>query len=587
MNLIPIAKPKLPEPLALAGSSRPPAWLWLLAALAITAAVYLPSLHYGFVFDDHNQIENNPLIQSWHYLPRAFAGHLWAQKTALAIYYRPVFTLWLMLNYALFGLNAGAWHGAALALHLLATALVYFLALRLTRRQWTSGIAALLFGLDPIHVEAVDWVSGATGPLSASLLLAALLAYFKAREAGRAAWMAVALAASLLSDLAHESGVVIVALVFSYEWVDSRRLPPLRRLRRAAWAALPFAAVILLYAGVRLAALQSFAERRNPYSVWQVLLAIPAGALFYVKHLIAPIGMSLFYNLSVANSQQPVRVALACLTLIIIAAVIWLFVRRSPLLTWLALWIVVTLLPAFALLFFNSTELVHDRYLYLPSVAFCILIAMALDRLRPAHAAPTLAFAVCLAAAYAVGTAYESSFWRDGLTLNQREVAISPGNEIATHNLGVELMLAQRDADAIPYFLRVLQADPRSEETLFALGICYLNLDMLDDSARYFSRAIAMTPSDPKPHLLLGRVLEKQDRLGDAETEIRRAIALLRVARGFKAYHLALADVLADKGDTNGALREYQAELDSDPLSTEARAGAEKMETILHGHGAK
>ncbi len=573
---------------ARAGPIRPPEWLWLLAALTITAAVYLPSLHYGFVYDDHNQIENNPLIQSWHYLPRAFAGHLWAQKTAIAIYYRPIFTLWLMLNYALFGLNAAAWHASALALHLLATALVYFLALRLTRRQWTSGIASLLFGLNPIHVEAVDWLSGATEPLSASLLLAALLAYFKARETGQAAWMAVALAASLLSDLAHESGVVIVALVFAYEWVDSQPRPLLRRLRRAAWAALPFLAVILLYAGMRLAAIQTLAERHNPYSVRQLLLALPASALFYVKHLVVPIGLSVFYNLSVASFQNSLRAALACLALAILAAAMWICVRRSPLLEWLALWIFVTLLPAFALLFFNSTELVHDRYLYLPSVAFSILIAMALDRLRSDRAAPAaLALAVCLAAAYGAGTAYEGSFWRDGLALNERGVAIAPGNEVAMHNLGVELMLAQRDIDAIPYFLRVLQADPRSEETLFALGICYFNLDMLDDAAGYFNRAIAVSPSDPKPHLLLGRVLDKQSRLGDAEREIRRAIALLRVPRGFKAYHLALADVLAEKGDVNGALKEYQAELDNDPGSVEARAGAEKMETILRGQGAK
>ena len=97
-------------------------------------------------------------------------------------YYRPVFLLWLLINRTLFGLSPFLWHFAVIAVHLLVTLLVYILARRLVKDELTAGMAALIFGLHPVHIEAVAWISGVTEPLLALFLISAFLFYMDWRE---------------------------------------------------------------------------------------------------------------------------------------------------------------------------------------------------------------------------------------------------------------------------------------------------------------------------------------------------------------------------------------------------------------------
>src|SRR3954466_14597713 len=132
-------------------------------ALPITAAVYLPAAAYEFVSDDIQQIVWSQPFFRWGLLPHYFTTDVWSHLTAFHTnYYRPVFMAWLLLNFKLFGLQTGLWHLSAIAAHLAATLLFYFVARKLLRDSMLAGAAALLFGIHPVHVEAVAWVSGAT-----------------------------------------------------------------------------------------------------------------------------------------------------------------------------------------------------------------------------------------------------------------------------------------------------------------------------------------------------------------------------------------------------------------------------------------
>src|SRR5437763_2611837 len=104
-------------------------WLVLLAIAAITIAVYLPSLSFGFVYDDHAQIVETRQLNSIQMSPRYFTGHVWAWKTPgmKGPYYRPVFLLWLLMNQLLFGLDAAWWHLMSILTHAAVTVLVYAL----------------------------------------------------------------------------------------------------------------------------------------------------------------------------------------------------------------------------------------------------------------------------------------------------------------------------------------------------------------------------------------------------------------------------------------------------------------------------
>src|SRR5882762_2645254 len=68
-------------------------WFVLLPCLA-AFLVFLPTLRFGFVGDDHAQIERNPQVQSWSYLPRILSTDMWSQRGAdhEGFFYRPLFS---------------------------------------------------------------------------------------------------------------------------------------------------------------------------------------------------------------------------------------------------------------------------------------------------------------------------------------------------------------------------------------------------------------------------------------------------------------------------------------------------------------
>jgi hypothetical protein len=194
--------------------------LLVASVLTITAMVYAAAIRFQFVYDDQGQIVENALVQSWRFVPQYFRGQVWQHlfPNAAGDYYRPLNVLWFRVNDALFGLNPEGWHVLAILLHVLATALAYVIARKLTGRPLVAGLAALLFGVHPMRHEVVAWVSGTTESLCAVLFFLTFLAYLKSRDGGRARWMAISCVFYGASLLAKETSIVLPAVVFAHAW---------------------------------------------------------------------------------------------------------------------------------------------------------------------------------------------------------------------------------------------------------------------------------------------------------------------------------------------------------------------------------
>src|SRR5919109_2726788 len=126
----------------------------LFFVLAATFLVYAGTLQFDFVYDDLGQIVSNPAVQSWKYFPLFFRANVWMQQLPVGNYYRPVFLAWLLINHTIFGLHPALWHLTTVLAHVAVTALVFAMSLRLTRDRRIALVAALLFGLHPVHLEA-------------------------------------------------------------------------------------------------------------------------------------------------------------------------------------------------------------------------------------------------------------------------------------------------------------------------------------------------------------------------------------------------------------------------------------------------
>ena len=546
---------------------------WLLAgALLLTAAVYVQSAAFDFTYDDFAQIVYNPRVHSWKAAPANFTSHVWAQTGGLALYYRPVFMLWLTANYALFGLQPAFWHLAAIAIHLLACLLFYFFAWRLTENRWVAVVTVLLFGLHPAHVEAVAWVAGVTESLLAVLVFGSLLCYLKHRDSGKPGMtgsLACSLLLAFLAVLAKETALIFPGLIFSYEWAfhssgDSLK----RRLWSAIRAALPYIPVSLAFLVMRAIALKRVVPPHTVVDLGPVLLAWPEAIVFYIGHLLFPWHLSVFYNpLLVArpglgNFILPLMVASAS------AGALYYGARRSRVFAFLALWCGILLLPMLNVTLLNNLENVHDRYLYLPSAAYCLILAMLLSRLRELRGTGSAAAVlVLISGTYIYLTAREQQYWSSDYDLSRNGVAVSPGHPIALQSLGNAYIRQGRAGEAIPLLVESLESNPTDIGTFSSLGFCYSEVNALPLADEFLTRAISLKPSDPRAHLVLGMVRLKQSRLAEAEAEIRRGLELQkRLTPGMEElFHYHLANVLYARGDLRAAMNEYQLELRNDP----------------------
>ena len=553
--------------------------LVLLSALLATGLVYAPSLGFGFVDDDHSQVVDNPRIRNWHEVPGYFTSNVWAHLTPVVgdlppPFYRPLFLVWLFANYQLFGTDPAGWHLASVLLHLLATVLAYRLARAITVEAVPAAFAALLFGLHPVHVESLAWISGAAEPLMATALLASILCYLKGREReGPLLWPAASISLFGLALLAKETAIVLPAVLLAYEMTlgvnREKKRPRLPRLLRLV----PYAALALVYLVVRRASLGGTFTPAIPWAV--MVLSWPSVLWNYIRHVLWPVNLTVVCDLPYVTRLDWRNVILPAIAIAALVAAMWIAARRRPAIGFAALWMGLLILPPLYLRGIAAGEIAHDRYLYLPSLGLCVLIALALARLRAGRLA-----AVILAGVAALGVYRESKPWSDDVALFQNALRVAPDNVRAQRQLALALPGAGRCADAIPLFdqLRQRQEDPR---ILFGLGACYYGQGRFDEAEPLLERTIAISPRYQLPYMLLIGTRLAQNRFADAETIWRHAVSVRLGPTDARGLHLLGGQILKARGDLEDAAAEFRQELVGDLESAEAAHQLEEVERTL------
>lgn len=412
--------PKVLEP-GLAPVKRLMPAIWAIIVLILLA--YIPAFDADFVnWDDEEYVINNSDIRSFENFREIISKPVQGN-------YHPLTMLSLAFNYSLTGLDASSYHVLNILLHIVNSLLVFFFILRLTRdRFWLAFIVALLFGLHPLHVESVAWVSERKDLLYSCFFLGGLLYYLKYLDQKKIKYLFAVFLLFTLSVLSKPAAVIFPVVLLAIDFYKER----LRSVKTYI-EKIPF---LILSIIIGLATMQAQSDVgstifADQFGLAERVLFATYGIMMYILKAIWPVSLCTFYPFPDVANEFPAVYLLSPLILLILVIVFFKSVKQHRLLSFSILFYLVNLALVIQLIPVGNA-VIADRYAYLPLIGFFIIPAYYFQRWFEKNNNKLNLIMILLLVVSSltmlVLTYKQASTWKNGKTLWDQALKVSPSS---------------------------------------------------------------------------------------------------------------------------------------------------------------
>lgn len=501
------ANPKVSTSAAPASNSKWSNWLWIALFAVLIFAAYNLALDNKFVdWDDPTYVTENP------YLKPANSANLNALlRSVVSLNYHPLTMATLWWNAANSGIeSARSYIAFNIFFHVINTALVFFFALALSKRNTLIAlVTALGFGLHPMHVESVAWVSERKDVLYVFFFLLACLAYLKHLEKGKIGlWWGLALVAFLLSCLSKAMAVSLVPVLFLLDYWQGRKLLSVGSILEK----IPFIVLAVLFGLIALDVQDGgsfygafgMVEKNDAladfeiFSFFQRLKFAGYGFMMYIVKLFLPFNLSAFYpypDLQVVSQGKESGIYLLGLVFTIVVGAFSLWTARKNKL----------FLFGFGFYFFSialvlqvisvGAVIMADRYTYLPYVGLFFMLGYGLNAVVekfPSSKYLVWAAIVGLNLFFLLRTRAQVEIWQDHDTLWTNVIDLYPNagepRKIRGHHYGktgrIDLAIADFEA--------ALRNNFQNVSIYEGLGNAYGTKGEIDKAVEMFNQALKL-----------------------------------------------------------------------------------------------
>lgn len=507
-----------------------------LVVFVLAVGVYANSLGNGFALDDEWIIATNERVHGIERLPEVVSSPYWPSTAARMGLYRPVAVATYAVDWDLWNGSPLGFHAVNVALHGLASLLVFLLLLRLGFTPAAGAAGAALFGVHPVHTEAVANVVGRAEVLTTIFFLLGCLLFLlrDTRPWVRVGGIALCYFLSLGSK---ETGITLPIVFLLLEAVRGPDpVPLLRRIwnDRAVYAACAGTAVV--YLGIRAAVLGDVRGTdvapmlegvgpvnriANAIRVWPEYFRL----LFYPRDLVADYSPGVIMPVDGFEAIVVVAAIVGGATLLLGVAAWKRWQISLPI-----FWFAITVLPVSNLII-PVGVLLAERTLYLPSVAISVLAAGLATGLanqpRRARAMGAAAFAVILVAA-SVRTWTRNPVWKSTATLMADLTTSHPESFRVQWYLAGTLLRAGRVDEAFRHYAVAVDLAPSHYNLLMEYGAALLVHGRATESERVLRKVADLMPDYVEPVVYLSQALFNQGRVQDALNMATRALERFR-----------------------------------------------------------
>ncbi len=478
---------------------------WLVAAviLVITYIAFSPSLKNEFTnWDDPTYITDNSLVVNNKVPVKEII------TTPVSLNYHPLTMLTLAWNYQNGKLQPEGYFMTNLIIHLLNTLLVFFFVFRLTKNNliW-SAIVAVIFGVHPMHVESVSWISERKDVLYVFFFMTGLITYLNHAESKKLIWYAVTLLLFILSCLSKGMAVVfpLILLLIDYYRISNARIKTLNYLNK-----IPFFIISLVF-GVTAFVIQSggaIADLQT-FTIFQRVMFASYGAIMYIVKFILPVKLSAFYPYPVLDKSGniPVIFYLSPLIVLGITALIYFFLRKEKPVVFGFLFYIVSVVLVLQFVSVGSA-IMADRYSYLSYIGLAFPVGYLVseawskkNKVLNVMKYPITIVTVTGIVIFSYQTYARTQVWSNTETLWTDVISKYPDVETAWRNRGNYYGQNNRIDEAMHDYRVLVRMASKDSKIYSNLGNVYGLKGYADSALWAYSKAIELDPRNVDPYV--------------------------------------------------------------------------------------
>jgi protein O-mannosyl-transferase len=558
-----------------------------LVLIILVLAAYWNVQYYEFVnYDDSLYVYDNYRIRSGINIENL----IYAVTDIHTGHWHPLAILSHILDWQLFGNNAGGHHWTSVIIHILNTILLFIFFRYATGAIWKSAFIAALFALHPLNVESVAWIAERKNVLSTFFWILTMLSYvWYVQLPSWKRYLPVFFCFAL--GLMSKSMLVTLPFVLllldywplnrmgiNYQNDDQNETASIiadkNRILSLILEKVPLLVLTIISTCLTFYAAQSV----NTVAIGNILplTARVSNAIFsyavYIKKLFWPFDLAVFYP----HTHIPIwQVSIAALLLSVITILTIKYYRKYPYLIVGWFWYLGTLVPVIGLVQAGSQSMA-DRYTYIPFIGLFIIISWSVSQnLFKTKYAKTITSLTCIfiVIILSVITYNQVKVWNNTAMLFKGALKSNPNNYLAYNMLGLDAADRGDNELALSYYNVALKFSPHFDQAYNNAGLVLVKMGRRYEASKYFEKAIQINKFSAEAYYNLGLFLMQENNFDRAVPYFSKAIEIKKNSGSglLVDAHTNLGIALARRGDTQKALEHFQEALRYNPQSEDAK----------------
>lgn len=564
---------------------------------AFTFLLYGNTINHGYVLDDEVVYVKNRFVQQGidGINDIVSYGFLYGFNNRNNQSYRPLTLINFAIEKEIFGNNPKANHFFNVLFYAIANVLLFLLLYKLfaARNQSSTGankksyiiplLITLLYIAHPVHTEVVANITSRTEILS--FLFAVLSFNFLMDHllTNKRKFLVYSLIAYFLCLIAKENGITLVAVVplILYFFTDIS-------FKKIVGLSMPFLCILAIYLLIRNAVLDTLVFGEKMDVINNTLMAaenssemLATNFVILGKYLILlfyphPLSWDYSYNQFPIVTFLNIKALTSLFIYIALSIYCIIGIKKKDLIAFGILFFIITL-SITSNLFIKIGATLGERFLFAPSLGFCIAIIMLFSKILKIDTIGNLSknrskligITIVILALYSFKTIDRNKDWKDNFSLfssdvkacpesarthfalaseyrveGERErdptrrnslqtkairgfnksVEIYPGFTASWYNMGVTYYAKGEVDNALFAYQKAIETNPSYQQALNNIGVIYFNRKSYDSALKYFQKAITSNPKFADPYANIGAVYHNKGEYDKAITYYEKAL---------------------------------------------------------------